>query len=607
MSLEDIREKKHGKGVYIIIGMLLVGMAGFGTGQFGTGGNASAQVIMKTDHAEITLNEYENALRTIQQNNPNLDATQARTIAVAGLKERLALADYISRYPFAASNKQIDEAITSDRAFYDNGKFSEEAFHRLVRTSPEAYRRGLSRILAMRDFQQAIASTSVISDAELQPYLELQNLSRNISVAKIPASGFSATATEQETQKYYDDNANQFMTDEKYDIEYIDFDPAAMANAATVSDEQVNAALAPPREASYYLFKDAASAKAAAEQVVAGKNIQSVVAGLGDSVEDNGELGELTAVAGSDAVIPQAAIDAIFALNNVGEVTAPITVDGGVYLFELTNKTNVVASEQDKIAAQKKLQAQLVAPQVAEMSEKLNKAVFESGAPSLQTITEATGLAVQQSGLVSENSQQGLMALPEMLNAINQSDKTVGQLQEPVTIGDRVIIYRFSEVQKPTQKPFADVKAQAEQLLIAEKIKQQMSEAAKKLIENTKTAGLSAAATQLGYASQTYNDFTGQVSEGGLLDPIAAILIAQTSPKLGNDKASDIASPLGDSYVYVTDSVSLEQTDTDEAMKKQLTEQLKMRTGVMQLGAFLQSITERGAITDNSASLLQQQ
>ncbi len=607
MSLEDIREKKQSKGLYVVIGLLLLGMAGFGTSRFGTGSGSSPQVLLHSDNTEVTMYEYEDALRAVQKNNPQLDPAQARKVALLGLKERIALRDYIDTYPFAASNKQIDKAITSNLAFYDNGKFSEERFRQVVRVAPEAYRRGLSKSIAMSEFQNAIVMTSVVSNAEVQPYMDMQNLSRDITVAKIPATSVTATAKPEEVQKYYDEHTSEFMTDEQFDITYIDFNPADIAETVEVDDAQVLAELKPPREASYYLFKDEASAKAAYDKIAAGETMQSLKTTMANAIEDSDSLGELARTAGEGTLIPQNAIDAIFALDNVGDVTAPLTVDGSVYLFELTNKPDLAVTEQSKARAKKKLQAKLAAPLIAEASEKLNNAVFEKGAPTLQSIKDATGLSIQQSGLVNSTSKQGLLALPEMAAALSKSEKVTGKFQEPVTIGDRVIMYQFAEVKKPKQKSFDEVKAQAEQGVIAEKKAQQLAEAAQQLQAQATQKGLVPAAQEKDYATQTYTHFDGNVEQGGALDKFAALLILKETPKVGKANATVVSSPLGDSYVYVTDAVSLGKKANDGAIEKQLVGQLSVRTGVAQLNTFLQSITERSQIVDNSARLLEQQ
>ncbi len=53
-------------------------MAGFGTSQFGTGSHASQSVLLSTDDAEITMYQYNNAFRNVQQQNPDMDVAEVR-------------------------------------------------------------------------------------------------------------------------------------------------------------------------------------------------------------------------------------------------------------------------------------------------------------------------------------------------------------------------------------------------------------------------------------------------------------------------------------------------------------------------------------------------
>ncbi len=605
MSLEDIREKKQSKGIYIVIGLLLLGMAGFGTSQFGLGGGSSRQALLSAGDSEITIREYDNMLRYIQQNNPNLNTEQAHAFAIAGLKQRLALADYLNRHPFAASNQQINAAISHDPNFFENGKFSEAVFKKKVQMSTKNYRRSVSNDLSMQDFQLAIAGTGIVSTAEIQPYLAMQNLSRDISVAKIPASRFTATADDKAIADYYNAHKDKFMTEEKYNIEYIDFNPNNIAKTIEVSDAEIAKVLTPPRQASYYLFKDEATAKSTFDSIAEGKKMAELVKTLGDKIEDSGDLGELSSVAGTDALIPQSAIDAIFALNKVGDVTQPISVDGSVYLFELREKVNKAVSDVAKSKAKLDLQLKKAAPKIKALSEKLDQAVFDSGTASLESINESTKLPINKTGLIAASSQQSILSNAEIAAAVQKSKKIIGKLQDPITIGNRVILYRFTSLKKPKQKPLTEVKAKIKQLVIADKIKAKMKAATKQLVANTKKDGLTAAAGLDGYPMQKYKNFAGKVKQDDVLDPIAARLIAQQSPQLGKEKASELASPMGDSYVYVTDEVRLgKDTDTDKALQQQMKSTLAMEVGQSELNDFLLSVMQRTKMTDRSAELL---
>lgn len=598
MSLEDVREKKNSIWLYVIIGFLLIGMAGFGTSQFGTGAGNSSPAVLKTSNAEITQMQFDRTLNANRQQFADLPSAEVEAATLLQLQQRLALTEYLHQYPLAASNVAIDEMIRNDIGFQENGQFSEARFRREIPVEPQAYRNSLSKDLAMRDFQTAIASTGVISNAEITPFNEFQNLSRDILVAKLARDAFPNTADDTEIQAYYDAHKDQYMTDEQFDIAYVDFNPASIADAVQVSDAEILAAAAPPRGASYYLFTDEAAANQAVSQITGGKSLADVKVDMAAQIEDSGELGELAPKAEADSLIPQNAVDAIFALAAVGDITAPITVDGSVYVFELTSKSDAELSDNAKLAAKQVLQAAKVAPRIAALSEQLNKAVFETQAADLNSIAESVESSVQQSGLQSPNhAENAVLALPEIVQALQSGDKTTGKLQEPITIGERVIIYRIDTVKAPEQKPLVDVRTAVEQAVIAEKTDKQIAEAAKALIEKTQTEGLDAAAKAKNYPLQAFAAFNGQVDENPVLDAIGALLIQQQAPVPGEKNAQEIQSMTGDTYVYVNTDIRLGQTDEGNAeAMQQIYQSLAASIGQLELSDFVKSITSRADI-----------
>lgn len=597
MALEDIREQKTSKWVYVVIGFLLVGMAGFGTSQFGLGGGVATGAVMTAGEAEISQVEYENTLRNVQQRNPDMDAAAAQQLTLSSLQQRLALMDYVNRYPLATDNVAIDDYIRENPAFFDNGQFSEAQFRRVIRVSPEVYRQGLSQDLALQKLQQTLAETAVVSQAEISPYTQMSGLSRDVLVAKIAHQLFENTASEEEISRFYDEHKAQYMTEELVNIEYIDFNPQAIADTMEVSEQEIMAAAAPQRQASYYLFTDKTQAQQVYEAVKSGETLDEVIKNKPSVIEDSGDLGLVAKQADENALIPQPAIDAIYALANQGDLTSPLMVDEAVYLFELTDKGSTEISETQKVAAKQQQQVIKAQPLVAELQEKLNKAVFESGTPSLESIQEQTGLPLTESGLQELNSDQAILSLPQVRTAIAESDKQIGKLQTPITIGERVVIYRLTQVKAPEQKTLAAVKSLIEQAVITEKTQKQVESAADQLVAAAKENTLAAAAAVAGYPTQAIEDFKGQVADDAMIDPIGAILIAQQSPTLGDEKAQKLISPLGDAYVVVSTAIrlgeqTLETAENTEAIT-QMQQQLAQQLGGLELSSFIQSISER--------------
>ncbi len=604
MSLEDVREQKKSKGLYVVIGLLLVGMAGFGTSQFGFGSGGGNPAALKLGDSEISSRAFQSALNANRKRYSELAPAMVEDLTLSQLRQSLALTEYLKVYPLVASNPSIDNMIRNNPNFFDNGKFSEERFHRLVTVDAETYRESLSQGLAIQMFQNVLTASSVISAVEIAPFTQWKDLSRDILVAKIPQERFAEqTADDSEIQAFYDQHKADFMTDEHVNIDYVELDPEAYFAKVAVSDAEILAAAQPSRTVNYYLFKDVASAEKAQASLASGKDMASVKVEFADVIDDSDELPNLSARADADSPIPQSALDSIFALTAKGATTAPIEIDGSTYLFELVSEPKSDLSEADKAKAKLALQKRKAAPELAALSEKLSKAFYDSKTPDLLTISETTALPIQHSGMLALHAGEGVLAVQELVSAIDSGDKTIGKLQDPIIMGEHIIIYRLSEVKAPQQQPLAEVKDAVKAALIAEKTDKQIKKAVDELIAASKTEGLAAAAAANNYPTQSYKDFKGQVPDGGVLDAIAGLLIMQQAPQVGDKQARELTSMTGEVYVYVDTAVRLGEGNTDEATQKRLAATLAMGVGQLEVDTFMRSITARADIKMRSGLL----
>ncbi len=603
MSLEDIREKKQSKWIYVVIGLLLVGMAGFGTSQFGIGGAGARQALLSTGDVDVSFYEYENTLRYVQRQNPQMPIEQARQLTINSLKQRLVLENYLSEHTLTASDAQVNEVILNNPSFFDNGKFNKEAFQRAIGMPAKDYRQSVSNELAMQEFQKVLVDSAVVSQADIAPYLD--NFSRDIRVVSIARDKFSYTPTESDIEAYYDKHKSQYMTDEKVAIEYVDFNPDEIVKTTPVSDAEVLAQLAPKRTVDYWIFDNEQNAQKAFEAYQNGQSPDAVKKTFSKEIQDSGELDKLSATVGADSLISQTETNAIFALDKVGALTAPMNTENGVMIFELKDKGSSVVDAAEKAQVKRQLQLAKSQAKVEALSEKLGQVVFEQAAPSLEDAAKAVGMTVQKTQEHSLNDSEGILSLAELADAIAKSDKVVGQLQEPVTIGDRVIIYRFSSVVPAQQKTLAMVKGVVSATVTREKVDQQMAKAAAELIAKSKKEGLQKAAQVMGYRMQDYSDFQGETTKGSILDPIAAMMIAKQSPQLGAANAREVISPAGGRYVYTTTAVR-QGNSLSEKEQQQLKEILAPQLGNMALGNFMSGLMTKTKIKDHSAKLLAQ-
>jgi|GEM_PF-7115922 len=596
MSLQDTEKKKNSILIYVIIAFLLLGMAGFGVSRYGLSlNNGQNQPVLQAGRAEISMVDYQNALNNNTRILKNQPIEEIQAFTIKQLKNRLALSNYLDEYAFAPDQNEISTFIHNNFVGAD-GQYSEAVLKEQT-GSPNQYIHRLSQQFAMRDFQNAMLESSIISQAEFMPYANRQNLSRDILVAKVSRNAFKADASDQEISDYFAKHKSDFMTDEKVKLTYIDFNPTDIAKKVPISDEEIANAAAPPRRVNYYLFNSEEKADEAYQAFVASKTAKDIESEFKADISDSDSIADITKIADDEAVLSQNAINAIFKLTKIGEITPPIDLqDDGIYLFELTDAGKPKAlSEAEKKEIKTTLQRKKSAKQVAEISAKLNKAVYDSQATTLENVAKATGLRIEHSALLGINSRKSILSVDELVKAIMGSDKTLNKLQEPVVIDERVILYQLTENIQPQQKPFADVKKTIKETLIREKIDKQMQAAVDKLMAATETEGLQAAAQKANYPTKAFKDFTGRIARNELLDRVGAIFIQRKPPAALGDKAPDsVKSLLGDSYVYVNTDIRFGKGQAEK--NQQLREQLTQEIGSLEFRHFIDTITKQTAI-----------
>ncbi|MPV86501.1 SurA N-terminal domain-containing protein [Ostreibacterium oceani] len=607
MALEEIRQNKSGKGVYVVIGLLLLGMIGFGTSEFGLNRETRQTEIFEAGKAKITEAEYRNRLSRVQASNPDMPLAQTQQLVLDSLRRQVALEDFINQYPVLPDAATIDNAIVNNPSFQLGGEFNQEAMNRVVqgqfRMQLSEYRQSLAKEMGLDIIQRTIINSSIVSDVEVAPFLLLNNVSRDVRIAKIAASTVSNTASTDEIAAYYEENKGDFLSDEQVAFTYVELNPADIESTITVTDEEIATANAPIRSANYYLFSDEASAQSAYDKLVAGEPIDAVKQAAGATLEDSGDLGAINPEVGADDIVPQAIADALYAINATGQFSAPVVTELGVYLVELTDMSDSqpLDAVRDELIAT--LRAAKAEPKIREINDKLNTAVFEAATPTVAAIAEATGLAQQTQSLTALTSNQGILATPELVQSIQDSNRNTNELQEPVVIGDRVIVYQLTDVIAPEQLALDEVRDQIEQQIIADKNKAELQSMAEALVESAKTDGLETAAKASDYPVKLIENFDAQMSEDDFVDVIAKFLIAQQPPLLGNEYAELVDSPTGDFYVYVNEEVRFDET-ADDQQRETLKANLAQQLGASQLSSFANAITERANIKDRSARVL---
>jgi peptidyl-prolyl cis-trans isomerase D len=486
--------------VQIILGLMILPFAFFGVDSyFRTGGKEAT--VATVGGEKITQQEYENALRDQQARYQQMlganfrpemfDTPEARKGVLDGLINQRLIEQQSRTQNFAASDAQLQKTIAGVTAFQDNGVFSEKRYVETLSQqgmSPLMYEQRLRQALAQQPIQDAVATSTIISNTATQQWLNLFEQTREITVAQLDATAFleQTKVSDEELKAYYDKTPSDFQSPEQVKVEYLILAQSSIANQVTVTAEEVKKAyedrskeFATPeeRKASHILIASKADAKTA-DKDAAKKKATDLLATLKTSPEKFAELakansddpgsketgGDLGYFGRGAMVKPfeTAAFD-----MKVGELRGPIETDFGFHIIKVTEtKGGTVPPLEDikpKIEADLKNRA--ASKKFGELAEKFQKLAYEQS-DSYKTFAAESKLNPVSSQWLTRAQLQaialGNKKLPEAVWA-KLTDKTNTEAMEVAT--NTLMSARVLEHKVQATRSFDEVKGEIASIL----------------------------------------------------------------------------------------------------------------------------------------------
>lgn len=296
---------------------------------------------------------------------------------------------------------------------------------------------------------------------------------RDFALFTVPAQHETIDVSDEQIQKYYDDNADRFLTPEQVIVEYVELKKESFFDQVEASDEELQelyqkqiANLAEQRRAAHILIETGgelsdAEAKAKideiAERVKGGEDFAVVAKEVSQdpgSANEGGDLG----FAGPGVYDP-AFEDALYALN-YGEVSAPVQSEFGWHIIKLlgVQSPEVPSFESMKPELVRELKAQQVEQRFVETSKQLEDAAFE--ASDLTQPAQDLGLMVQTTEAFGRDGGEGITANRQVIQAAFSEEVLVDGANSSVIEldPDTSIALRVKEHLKPAPIPLADVR-----------------------------------------------------------------------------------------------------------------------------------------------------
>lgn len=478
--LQSIRDRSRSWGAKIIIGAVVAAMALFGVdsliGLFTGGPDEIARVNGESITRQELELEVQRAIRSGQ-----VPPEQERALRNQMLDELITdrlLTQYAEEGGLHLSEAQIDQMIVSLPEFQDeDGRFSRELFRNRLASAgftPLSFREALREDMKRQQLQQGLAYSSLSPPAEQERLAELQRQTRSFRHHALGLADLDAVpeADEEAIRDYYEANQEAYQRPEQVRLEYVIVDREEMAADVEVEEQAVRERWRElgrdaERRVSHIMltFGEERTREEAVERLqrvrerlAGGESFAELAAEVSEdpiSAEQGGDLGVI-----SRGFFGEAFDEAAFSLDE-GEVSDIVETDNGLHLLKVTEIDRAPFED-----VREELRREVATSQVSDtFNQRVQRLIDESfAADDLRSVAEDLDLTLHESGWVSREGAEGVLAEPGVMSAAFSEDVLEeGFNSEVIELGeDRRLVLRVAEHREATVLPLEEVRNEVE-------------------------------------------------------------------------------------------------------------------------------------------------
>jgi peptidyl-prolyl cis-trans isomerase D len=465
--LLDFRDNMRGValGITIVIGLIFA-LTGTGSLFISTPDSESALVVNGDEVSEReVLQAVARERSRILNENPEMDRSllddQAlRSQAMRQLISREVLIQAATQQNLGVAPSLINDLILDVEQFQTEGVFDEDRFRYAIRsqgyTSSSKFTEMLADQFLIEQLSDGIINSSFVTSSEVAILAALADQKRDFEFARLAYQPFkdAVSLSEKQITNYYDENKDQYMTERKLSVEYIELNQAMLLDSQSVSVEQVQARFeqeaesadnSPSLRAAHILLEDSSDVVIAEVQakIDAGEDFAQLVKEYSQdvaTVESGGDLGFT-----NGDTFPESFEQALAALE-VGQVSAPVETVSGTHfvkLLEVEKKEFLFDEQQQRITLE--LQQEAANTLLVEKLETLKELAFN--ADNLQEVAQDLELEAKVTEPFSENGGAGVASSPMVVDAAYSPEVAEdGYASEVLDLGDdNYIVLRLKE------------------------------------------------------------------------------------------------------------------------------------------------------------------
>ncbi|MBA2078235.1 SurA N-terminal domain-containing protein [Rhodanobacter sp. PCA2] len=500
--LQAMRNKMHGWPAIVVLGVCVFAVSFFGIEGYIM--SRADTYVAKVGKHEISQQDFQDRMNQLRQqlsaeqgDNFDPDAFEKPDMKLKvldGMIDQQLLLQANQNWGIRVPDQAVRDYIAGIPAFQVNGQFDPATYRTVLaeqRKTPEMFENDVRASLSTQALPNAVDGSTIITDAEIDHYLDLRMQRRDLSYFVLPKpQPADATVTDAQIETYYKEHLADYMNPEQVALQYVEVNGAALVPDAAPSDadlmkryenEKQRFVQPEQREVSHILVNVPANAtpeqqKAAmakADKIAAEatpENFAKLAAQDSDDLgsrRQGGDLGWL------QKGVTNAAFDtAMFALKK-GEISKPVLTPDGYDIIWLRDTRSGEAKSFAEVRSQ--LLAEATAGdkdrKYNEVAGKLSDSSYQNPS-SLEPAAQALGLTIKSTELFSAKGGEGIAANLKVVKAAFGNDVLAqGNNSNLIELGnDDAVVIRVAKHEPAAAKPLAEVYDAIGKTILAQRV-----------------------------------------------------------------------------------------------------------------------------------------
>ena len=628
--LQQLRDQTQSTGFKILVVAIIVVLTlfGFGATNIFMGSVPNIATVGDFDITEsvLSVETERERRRLLSQMGPefdpaDIDRIQLQNYALEQLVNRQVLYQAAAQLDIGFSDADVNQRLVESPAYQIDGQFSEAVYRQqlqLMGFAPLQFIQEVRQGLGSELLRASIAETSFTQDWEVAQAAALLNQRRDIAYLDLTLQDYleNIDIADEDVALRYEEDQRSYITDARADVEWLELSLEGLRSSVEVDDsddalraiyeDDISAMDRQRQRNSAHILvvvdeetdESAALAKIqeAANRLEAGEDFSALAKELSEdpgSSDSGGSLGMMSK--GSfDPVFE----DALWALENPGDVSAPVRSEFGYHLIRLNEigVADVPTFAEEKNNILDRLRAEAAGEAFDAAVEELEQRAFEERYELTETAS-AMGLSLQRAegiteSVASDGQQWALAGNSDVIDSLFSTEGLEGENSAVIVMNDgRAVVVRVAQYHAPEQLTLADVRQ-----TILDELKQETARSeieadkANALAQLEEGVSVSEVANDLGKRWATHELITRMsltpAGAANVPESILAEAFSLPRPEDGGKSIGSATTPEGSALIIVTRVLAGDVGATGEALLQQLEQQITGRDQQLEFGAF---------------------